>query len=154
MIQEQLLVSALFFFLMIDCGRTRCFKSPDIVARASDGEKINYNTIEIDGQLNVSSPQRVVIAHCSLIEGARGEREAGPPRTPVEDQVVPSALTQQTQRSVKTLIIHLGAAKAKPNSQRGIRSTEHVHPCRLLASCLKCIHCFLENTYINILRKH
>lgn len=122
MIQEQQLASALFyspffFLLMIDCGRTSCFKSPDIVARASDGEKINYNTIEIDGQLNVSSPQRVVIAHCSLIEGARGEREAGPRRTPVEDEVVPSALTQQTHRSVETLIIHLGAAKANPTAR-------------------------------------
>lgn len=102
---------------MIDCGRTSCFKSPDIVARASDGEKINYNTIEINGQLNVSSPQRVVIAHCSLIEGARGEREAGPRRTAVEDEVVPSALTQQTYRRGETLIIHLADTEANPTAR-------------------------------------
>lgn len=103
---------------MIDCGRTSCFKSPDIVARASDGEKINYNTIEIDGQLNVSSPQRVVIAHCSQIEGARGERRARPRRTPVEDEVVPSALTQQTHHSVETLLIHLG--KQNPAAEQNV----------------------------------
>lgn len=87
MIQEKQLGSALVF--MIDCGRTSCFKSQDIVARASDGEKINYNTIQIDEQLNVSTPQRVVIVHCSLIEGARGEKEAGPQRTRWKTRLCP-----------------------------------------------------------------
>lgn len=64
--------------LMIDCGRTGCFRSQDIVTPAYDGEKINYNTIQIDEQLNVSTPQRVVIVHCSLIEVAEVARDAGP----------------------------------------------------------------------------
>lgn len=87
---------------------------------AGDGEKINYNSIEIDGQLNVSSPHRVVIAHCSLIEVGQEGREGGgtpedPGGPPVEGEVVPSALTQQRQhRSAETLIIHLGGAEAKP----------------------------------------
>lgn len=76
MIQEKLAWFCLGF--MIDCRRTSCFKSQDTVTQASDGEKINYNTIQIDEQLNVSTPQRVVIVHCRLIEGAKGEQDAGP----------------------------------------------------------------------------
>lgn len=47
--------------------------------QASEGEKINYNTIQIDEQLNVSTPQRAVIVCCSLIEGAEGEQDVVPP---------------------------------------------------------------------------
>lgn len=48
------------------------------MTQASDGEKINYNTIQIDEQLNVSTPQRAVIVRCSLIEGAEGEQDVVP----------------------------------------------------------------------------
>lgn len=78
MIPEKWLVSLSLGFV-IDCrGGTSCFRSQDIVTQASDGEKINYNTIQIDEQLNVSTPQRAVIVRCSLIEGAEGEPDVVP----------------------------------------------------------------------------
>lgn len=41
-------------------------------------ERKLITTPQIDEQLNVSTPQRAVIVHCRLIEGAKGERDAGP----------------------------------------------------------------------------
>lgn len=70
---------ALGLGFVIDCRGTHCFRSQDIVTPASDGKKINYNTIQIDEQLNVSTPQRAVIVCCSLIEGAEREQDVVPP---------------------------------------------------------------------------
>lgn len=77
MIPEEWLASLSLGFV-IDCGETCCFRSRNIVTQASDGEKINYNTTQIDEQLNVSTPQRAAIVRGSLIEGAEGEQDVVP----------------------------------------------------------------------------
>lgn len=80
------------------------------MTQASDGEKINYNTIQIDEQLNVSTPQRAVIVRCRLIEGAEGEQD-----------VVPTGRCGRwgcallCLATLRKLTIHLETAEAKQN---------------------------------------
>lgn len=86
------------------------FRSQDIVTQANDGEKINYNTIQIDEQLNVSTPQRVVIVHCGLIEGAKGGAGCWTQRT---QGVVPCFDSASTSQQENTLLLCLETAGAK-----------------------------------------
>lgn len=100
---------------MIDCGGARCFRSQDIVTQASDGEKINYNTIQIDEQLNVSTPQRAVIVRCSLIEGAEGEQDVVP-----TGRCGRRGCALLCLAALRKLIIHLETAEAKQNLYKRI----------------------------------
>lgn len=95
---------------VIDCGGTRCFRSQDIVTQTSDGEKINYNTIQINEQLNVSTPQRAVIVRCSLIEGAEGEQDVVP-----TGRCGRRGCALLCPAALRKLIIHLEPAEAKQN---------------------------------------
>lgn len=83
------------------------------MTQANDGEKINYSTIQIDEQLNVSTAQRVVIAHGALIEGAKGGSRILDPEDPVEDKVVPCFDSANRSQQENTLLICLEKAEAE-----------------------------------------
>lgn len=82
------------------------------MTQASDGEKINYNTIQIDEQLNVSTPQRAVIVRCSLIEGAEGEQDVVP-----AGRCGRRGCALLCLAALRKLIIHLETAEAKQNNR-------------------------------------
>lgn len=110
---------------------------------AGDGEKINYNSIEIDGQLNVSSPHRVVIAHCSLIEvGQEGREGGGTPEDPGGPRWTPGgrrgcALSFDSAKATS----QRGDANNSSGRRRGEASGER--PIRLTKRALYIHACFL-----------
>lgn len=69
-------------------------------------ERKLITTPQINEQLNVSAPQRAVIVHCSLIEGAKGGRMLDPEKS-VEEEVVPYFDSADTSQQEKTTIIPL-----------------------------------------------
>lgn len=66
---------------VIDCRRTSCFETQDIVTQANDGEKINYNTADRLTTECVSSPKELWL----FIPACLGKQKS---RTPYKEDRV------------------------------------------------------------------
>lgn len=79
-------------------------------------ERKLITTPQIDEQLNVSTPQRVVIVHCSLIEGAK-EEDAEPRR--LRKRLCP-ALTHQTHTTARRDTLHFNSSSKNAHYVGGL----------------------------------